>query len=174
MPTLLSASTPSELGAAAVAHDAAGDAAFDRNGPAEEDAAFRVLSVADASKCPLPAAGKPNAIVRPTRRRPEPQPPSMPHGGRAGGAGGINHSALFEYVAAAPMSQPPVAAGAGAAMDKFDGETNFGLGSFTRELDLKLRRLQGKSSSKNVRIARIAPGIIRHEFEVMAFCAHVF
>lgn len=39
----------------------------------------------------------------------------------------------------------------GAAPDAFDGETNFGLGSFKRELDLKIRRLQCKGSATSVR-----------------------
>lgn len=106
--------------------------------------AFTVLNADNLQL--LPPAGKPNAIVRPTRRRPA-EPAAEASKGVATN-GSINHSALFDYVGGDQAQLLPV------GMDKFAGDTNFGLGTFTRELDLKLRRLQNsgkKSSSKNVR-----------------------
>lgn len=96
--------------------------------------AFTVLS-ADS---PLTlGAGKPNAIVRPTRRR-------DPTDHR-----GSEHTQLFDHV---DNTRSGMAAEEGVITNEF-GERHFELGSFTKELDLKLRRLQGygkKSSSKNV------------------------
>lgn len=95
--------------------------------------AFTVLS---ADTLLTLGAGKPNAIVRPTRRR----DPSDHRGSE--------HTQLFDN---ADAHQPNMADG-GKESNEF-GERHFELGSFTKELDLKLRRLQGygkKSSSKNV------------------------
>lgn len=117
--------------------------------------AFTVLNADSLHQLLLPPAGKPNAIVRPTRRRPaEPAAEAKPTAATLTHNGPINHSALFDYVAGDQHAAPLATAG----MDKFGGDTNFGLGTFTRELDLKLRRLQHsgkKSSSKNVRIVSL-------------------
>lgn len=109
--------------------------------------AFTVLS---ADTVLTLGAGKPNAIVRPTRRR----DPNADHRGS-------EHTQLFDLHDAAADAHRQAAAsmadGGGKEASDGAGERFFELGSFTKELDLKLRRLQGygkKSSSKNVRSGR--------------------
>lgn len=106
-------------------------------------AAFTVLSADSLSthhhQPSTGVAEKPNAIVRPVRRR-DPR----------------DYSELFDNAGTATMAM-----GKHLPNDHHDDggavvqqRQHFGLGNFTKELDMKLRRLQGgakKSSSKNVR-----------------------
>lgn len=84
--------------------------------------------------------GKPNAIVRPIRRR----DPSDGGGGVDRGLG-IGGRGLGDYRLLVENVEAQI-------VDKNNDKPDYELGNFTKELDLKLRRLQRdkKGSSKNV------------------------